>query len=95
MSERKWTPGPWTVGWSNDTGDNDDYYVEWITAGPADLKDGNAENDAPLIAAAPDLYEALEQALNDVDGAAPGACDGLMLNWVSMARDAIKKANGG
>lgn len=60
MTERKWTPGPWVVKFSH--GDTAIYmdgectmcdmtYYPWV---PENI------NDWHLIAAAPDLYEALE-----------------------------------
>lgn len=47
-----------------------------------------------IFAAAPDMYEALEEALRDIDGSAPGETDGLSLTWVSAARTALAKARG-
>jgi len=57
----KHTKGPWNIGIGNDVGPDDDYYVEWVTAGPAQLHEDNAEADANLIAAAPEMLEALEE----------------------------------
>ena len=56
------TPGPWKFEWSNDVGPDDDYYVEFFEIrneayeliGQADK-----EEDARLIAAAPDLLAAI------------------------------------
>ena len=59
---QKHTPGPWVIGYDNDTGPDDDYFIEWVTAGPAQLHEKNADADARLIASAPDLLEALEMA---------------------------------
>ena len=65
------TPGPWHVdvlgaGWTDGHGIAycDNGHVAWTTRGFGD--DVQLAN-AHLIAAAPDLYEALEAALNDPD----------------------------
>jgi hypothetical protein len=63
MTERKWTPGPWDISYDNDTGPNDDCFHEWMDVGPAKITGqyrGRDLANARLIAAAPDLYEALE-----------------------------------
>lgn len=64
MTERKWTPGPWYIDGYNETRDGG--YVEvksekfhWVCS-VTDYSDGTAKPNAHLIAAAPDLYEALE-----------------------------------
>ena len=54
MTERKWTAGPWVKRGQTNT-----------VQGPegntvADVRYKNGKNDAQLIAAAPDLYEALD-----------------------------------
>jgi len=58
------------------------------------MEDENPEEHAAnkrLIAAAPDLLAALRSAVNDADawGIADDACD-----WLSIAREAIAKADG-
>lgn len=82
MTERKWTKGPWVVSedcegyWINDT---DGYHV-----GSAEASIDNAIHDAHLIAAAPDLYEALVVIVSfGVDEA----------SW-QTAYDALAKARG-
>ena len=66
----------------------------------ADIKiHGNELADANLIAAAPDLLDALESMLNvegpAIEGATFGAWDGLDVRWhFSKARAAIAKAKG-
>ena len=64
MTERKWTPGPWGIIGGSD-GVEWDIYVD----GPTTGYDGDYQNhaDAHLIAAAPDLYEALEDAVSLLD----------------------------
>lgn len=55
MSERKWTPGPWAVRDARGIrGANGECVASTYCAAPAE--------DAHLIAAAPDLYEALKRA---------------------------------
>lgn len=72
MTERKWTPGPWFAVRNNayweinparKYGDDDiPYTVGNVCASdPSDTK-GRQEPNAHLIAAAPDLYDALEAA---------------------------------
>ena len=99
MSESKHTPGPWTQGWSKSgidcvwldgktepeigMGDDD----EWIDCG--------TEANARLIAAAPDLLNALEAVLNEFakDGHGGEFEDGEH-PYVDAARAAIAKATG-
>ena len=65
MSESKHTSAPWTVEYGNDTGPNDGYFVEFYEVGPAliryiDTDKEEMKANAHLIAAAPELLEALE-----------------------------------
>ena len=57
---------------------------------------GNFENnnDKRLIAAAPDLYEALAELLNCAEKEAPFTTDSGMYIAMDMARKAIEKAGG-
>ena len=81
----KWTPGPWKI---------DDTHVKTaINAGNTHVAMVNwgvnrdeHEANTYLIAAAPDLYEALRNIEND-DGSIPATI------W-KMAQDAIAKAEG-
>lgn len=61
MNAPKWTPGPWRADWD----DNGQWYIEPLgITGHAlrgDSGDCIESASAHLIAAAPDLYEALEQ----------------------------------
>ena len=63
MTEKKtaWTPGPWGIEYDN----ADEYFAQWYDVGPAKIEfgrndDGEAMANAHLIAAAPELYQALE-----------------------------------
>jgi hypothetical protein len=55
------TEGSWSYAYSNDTGPNDGYFVEFyeISKGHDIIGRIDSEDDARLIAAAPDLLEAL------------------------------------
>lgn len=66
MSENKWTPGPWM--WDGNVWDYDkENEAPWLVAeGHSPVITGDlhcSEANADLIAAAPDLYAALEDAL--------------------------------
>lgn len=52
MNERKWTPGPWWINGTKSIRGPEGSYIA-----NANWKNGN--HNAHLIAAAPDLYEAL------------------------------------
>lgn len=98
-AETKWTPGPWH--WDSDPVKNDPHnrvryrvtalgktitqvYYSSYEGGPT-----NAEADARLIAAAPEMAEALEQCLGNLK--ALGAENG----WGSeAARAALARARG-
>ena len=103
MSEPKWTPGPWRKMQGKYT----DTYV--IVAGDyanegqpdmwAEVVTPN-EMDASLIAAAPDLYEACDEALRFLDRGLGDYCagDGGVEMWMlaiqDKLRDALRKARG-
>lgn len=90
MTERKWTPGPWVWrtgkgSWQGsiepdicDFGDDTHYY-------PSEGTPPNEAN-AHLIAAAPDLYEALERLVIELDGSG--------MEWADDANIALAKARG-
>ena len=78
------TPGPWKIR------KNDAYEEYWVqlehyTVGPASIVFSNA--DADLIAAAPELLEALEDAAASLEDAGKHEA-------AKMARAAIAKATG-
>lgn len=93
MSEQKWTPGPWEAFHS--TSGN------FTVAGPVRGGDGpyldGSDANAFLIAAAPELYEALEglaAAASIQVGAAGGALDHVFAVHLRGARAALAKARG-
>ena len=88
MSDQGFTPGPWllsgrTVYALNDEGFNRFSALVQDAHAPAYELDANAR----LMAAAPDLLQALEKVIADVPG------DGFD-DWHGMALDAIAKARG-
>jgi hypothetical protein len=65
-----YTPGPWDYEWSNDVGPDDDYYIEFFevfTADKTKIAQVETAEDACLIAAAPDLFEALSYVIRDLE----------------------------
>ncbi len=101
VSERKWTKGPWVVG--TDTFDNDGYSESVIAQkdGPlavafaieVDVKNVDVrKHNARLIAAAPDLYEALSELLPFAQQAYVGGPDADAL--LAKARAALQRAEG-
>lgn len=102
MSETvKHTPGPWTVFYKHK-------YDEWHVALPIEgsnmklalcpdgIQSENREADARLIAAAPDMLEALREATLALDGLAKG--EGVFKpieQTIVQAHAAIAKATGG
>ena len=88
MTERKWTPGPW---------DADDMAVRTNDKALVSLVYGNGDGslfkaNAHLIAAAPELYEALKLFVD----ATPklDMSDPCMVERVNRARAALAKARG-
>lgn len=112
MSDTKWTPGPWHLEDDHPkraavfVNDGDDWQVAVLYSGrgDADIQDSNGvwQNDpvrianARLIAAAPELYEALEGIANhyDMDGYGEKAWKDLALEMAELARTAMAKARG-
>ena len=93
MSETKFTPGPWMVGGSLVGAGNIIIRQQWDCDGVRSFD--VAEANANLIAAAPDMYEALEAAILEYGKpggpwnvpASPGT-------WIDKAKAAIVKARG-
>ena len=106
MSERKWTPGPWVVYdfpgtyWPG----IDAKLTSIITWGEFEETNGvqgnsleEAKANAQLIAAAPDLYEALEQARDtilELINARNSEAEGSDEDWVGGINAALSKARG-
>ncbi|MGK9045857.1 hypothetical protein KXR63_00660 [Stutzerimonas chloritidismutans] len=93
MSNQGFTPGPWVVQRAADA-----YCIASvgnlvIMPSSGKVKHDNTEADARLIAAAPDLLEALEMIVAEADSytARTGKP---VYNWLDQARAAIAKARG-
>ena len=96
MKEAMFTPGPWTVGGKFGTrvlvGENV-LSDMWNIPGPGGVDEGKA--NAHLIAAAPDMYEALEAAI--LEYGKPGGPWNVPSSpgtWIDKAKAAIVKARG-
>jgi hypothetical protein len=92
--DTKHTPGPWSFEYSNDTGPNDDYFIEFFEVLSKDCKEiARVENeaDARLISSAPDLLEALSDVVKFWDSIVPTDC---VNDMHIKARAAIAKAVG-
>ena len=102
MSEPKWTQGPWRVeAWDEASGqariaqrvrgpgENDWGRSVWMYTG--------SEADAHLIAASPDLYEALEALERTVNLSVSGIRTVAVPEWAGLlgkAQAALRKARG-
>lgn len=100
---RKWTPGPWAVTDNRDL--NGAYWIETdLFESLAEVRPGSTEAEemgdtlanAHLIAAAPDLYAALETLRSYAEGQ---IADGLphsptLPSAIGMAKAALNKARG-
>ena len=86
------TPGPWQYEYREDW-DCPSSYEIWDKADRLGCRTHRTEEIARLIAAAPDLLEALQGLLNVVQRT-PAAQDGFNLISISRARDAIRTALG-
>lgn len=91
MSDTKFTPGPWCARFKRAryeiTGTGGELMIQLHGA------QNNAEQNANLIAAAPDLYAALEAMLQqfDADECHNSAAD---IEAILMAKAALAKARG-
>lgn len=91
MSEAKYTPGPWATHESNAiVGEKLDDHPIWMRPVIARFATGVRPADARLMAAAPELLEALKHLRHNAR--ASGAEMGLALD---VADAAIAKATGG
>lgn len=87
----KHTPGPWVVESADDAYCIANVGNLVIMPGGGKVKHDNTEADARLIAAAPDLLEALEMIVAEADSytARTGKP---VYNWLDQARAAIAKS---
>lgn len=88
----KWTPGPWIGG----TWEGDDT-CEVLDDNLMLVARTKTEANAHLIAAAPDLYEALEQARDtilELINARNSEAEGSDEDWVGGINAALSKARG-
>ena len=102
------SPAPWNVkqdsGYDRESGEFNTYdavcdaegkfMVEWANGESYGEVCPNSEQDATLIAAAPELYEALAAMLSCAEKEAPFTAGSGMSLAMDMARKAIKKAEG-
>ena len=98
--ETKFTPGPWTVEPVRDNNGKPyaTSYEAWVFVEPSVCglwaKEGCTLADAHLIAAAPELYEALSEFVAVCDAAPPVEFINEIGRVVVKARAALKKARG-
>lgn len=100
--ETKWTPGPWKAGRPDMATMVDGAPSKWIYAGEQYVACASGRIDGPfdkvmanahLIAAAPDLYEALDWAIQSWDEHNKHGFN-MQGDWVQDARAALAKARG-
>lgn len=93
MSETKFTPGPWALRDRDVMVDRGHWQiVENVQAGSPALG-GSAEANGLLIAAAPELYEALDALLGATE-VLPGYEHEIFTAELDAARAALAKARG-
>jgi hypothetical protein len=93
----KHTPGPWVFAYSNDVGPDDDYFIEFFELSTTDgrvLARVEEEPDARLIAAAPDLLEALKVCEENISSLLASQHPKVFGIWLDSVRAAIAKATG-
>lgn len=93
MAETKFTPGPWTVARIHSNGN----WLSMIVGDCKPIAEVNCDcleaSDAHLIAAAPDLYEALEEIVENAVVYYEGSMD-IYSEAIENARNAMAKARG-
>lgn len=107
MTEPKFTPGPWHIGYGKTVeslGGGDFFAIglktdpDWTAIcllSPADSVSNIDKANAHLIAAAPDLYEALDGLLADItEYQEINFLGGENNHWQVRARAALAKARG-
>lgn len=73
MSDTKWTPGPWKPhATGHARSGKPEHEIHWSDDGECIAEIVHGEPEARLIAAAPDLYEALDAALNMIEHSLTG-----------------------
>ena len=99
MSEAKHTPGPWVIHESNAiVGEKLDDHPIWLRPVVARFATGVRPADARLMAAAPELLEALKITRGNIASLGPaGALTPYTpyQEWLAMVDDVIAKATGG
>jgi len=88
MTTPKWTPGPWRM----DLSGVESKHQRVCDVLASSLAERNA--NARLIAAAPELYAALESLLTHDSAAGPCDVPGLKCDCYERARAALKRARG-
>lgn len=100
MTETKFTPGPWFISRKFVVGprDQEDGQSYGMIVGVADVYGENRSADANLIAAAPELYAALEAIgapdETDLVSVPDSVIRGLLYATINIAKDALAKARG-
>jgi len=106
MTKTKHTPGPWEVGVIDTTEVHSELYDEAIVQLPYEEDTyykaryptlEEAQANASLVAASPDLLEALENLIDLCEGEGVISGTGALLEWadvMSDAQKAIQKAKG-
>lgn len=101
MNSTKWTPGPWHIvsAGTCQGGERRRVQVKGSNGGGAMMIDyepcSEGEATARLIAAAPELYEALEEMMRQFEPADPGNDDGVSdCDAIVLARAALARARG-
>jgi len=98
MADPKWTPGPWEVTELRN-GDIRQVAVKqtgvrWGDGGIAVVVSDHRHHDAHLIAAAPDLYEALRCLVEAFEQIVPLNPDHVAYDAYKRAIDELRKARG-
>ena len=93
----QFTPGPWHIKPEHPYrihGHNKDAPYSVVIAETCGYK-LMRERNAALIAAAPDMFEALQELLKQIGAWFPGSIPAQLAGAAEQARTALQKANGG
>ena len=101
-TETKWTPGPWRIDEANRTlvarlVDGEYEYICSVDPeefSVSDMTDEENRANATLIAEAPNLYKALEEALSCLADVAQGKGGWAWEEVLDSGEEALKKARG-